>query len=69
MELPDDPRSREALADPVGFFHRLRAHDPVHWRARAPDMGQFSSYSSQLNGMRLVRSLPKRIIQSNFSKS
>jgi cytochrome P450 len=35
MELPDDPRSREALADPVGFFHRLRAHDPVHWSKRA----------------------------------
>lgn len=31
--LNDDMRSREALTDPNGFFHRLRAHDPVHWSA------------------------------------
>ncbi len=31
MALADDLRTPQALADPNGFFHRLRAHDPVHW--------------------------------------
>jgi cytochrome P450 len=31
----DDLRSNEALADPHRFFHRLRAHDPVHWSERS----------------------------------
>ncbi len=31
MGEADDIRTLEALADPFGFFARLRAHDPVHW--------------------------------------
>lgn len=31
MTPPDDLRAPAALADPHAFFHRLRAHDPVHW--------------------------------------
>lgn len=27
----DDLNSPEARDDPHGFFHRLRAHDPIHW--------------------------------------
>lgn len=29
--IEDNIRSPDALADPHTFFHRLRAHDPVHW--------------------------------------
>ncbi len=35
MEIQDDLRSPEAIADPHPFFHRLRAHDPVHWSERS----------------------------------
>jgi cytochrome P450 len=31
--IDDDVRSPAAMADPHGFFRRLRAHDPVHWSA------------------------------------
>ena len=31
---PDDLLAPEAVADPHAFFHRLRAHAPVHWSAR-----------------------------------
>jgi cytochrome P450 len=31
----DDLRAPEALRDPHPFFHRLRAHDPVHWSESA----------------------------------
>jgi cytochrome P450 len=35
MAIPDDVRSPEALADPHGFFRRLREHAPVHWSERS----------------------------------
>ncbi len=31
---PDDLLAPESVADPHAFFHRLRAHAPVHWSAR-----------------------------------
>ena len=33
--LNDDIRSPEALADPYGFYRRLREYDPVHWSERS----------------------------------
>ncbi len=35
MSVPDHLHGPEARADIHGFFHRLRAHDPVHWSARS----------------------------------
>lgn len=34
MAVPDDLLAPEAVADPHGFFRRLREHLPVHWSER-----------------------------------
>jgi len=32
--LPDNVVAPEAIADPHGFFRRLREHSPIHWSER-----------------------------------
>lgn len=52
--IDDDVRSAAALADPHGFFRRLRAHAPVHWSARS-HAWIYTSYEAVSEGFKDAR--------------
>jgi len=49
--LDDDVRSEAAMADPHGFFRRLRGHAPVHWSARS-NAWIFTSHAAVSEGFK-----------------